>query len=48
MGERRGPYKTLVGKSEGIRPLRRPRRRLKDSTTISGFLESKMRTHALD
>jgi hypothetical protein len=27
MGERRGPYRALVGKREGIRPLERPRRR---------------------
>jgi hypothetical protein len=27
MGERRGAYRVLVGKSEGTRPLGRPRRR---------------------
>jgi hypothetical protein len=27
MGERRGAYRALVGKSEGRRPLERPRRR---------------------
>jgi hypothetical protein len=27
MGERRGAYRVLVGKSEGKRPLGRPRRR---------------------
>ena len=27
MGERRGAYRVLVGKPEGKRPLRRPRRR---------------------
>jgi len=27
MGERRGGYRVLVGKPEGRRPLRRPRRR---------------------
>ena len=27
MGERRGVYRVLVGKSEGKRPLGRPRRR---------------------
>jgi hypothetical protein len=27
MGERRGAYKVLVGKTEGRRPLGRPRRR---------------------
>jgi len=27
MGERRGVYRVLVGKPEGKRPLRRPRRR---------------------
>jgi hypothetical protein len=28
MGERRGVYRVLVGKSEGKRPVGRPRRRL--------------------
>jgi hypothetical protein len=27
MGERRGAYRALVGKTEGRRPLERPRRR---------------------
>jgi hypothetical protein len=31
MGERRGAYRTLVGKPEGRRPLERPRRRLEDN-----------------
>jgi len=31
MGERRGVYRTLVGKPEGKRPLGGPRRRLKDN-----------------
>jgi len=31
MGERRDVYKVLVGKSEGKRPLGRPRRRWKNS-----------------
>ena len=31
MGERRGVYRVLVGKPEGKRPLRRPRRRWEDS-----------------
>ena len=31
MGERRRVYKVLVGKSEGKRPLGRPRRRWKNS-----------------
>jgi len=31
MGERRGVHKVLVGKSEGKRPLRRPRRKWKDN-----------------
>jgi len=31
MGERRGVYKVLVGKTEGKRPLGRPRRRLEDN-----------------
>ena len=30
-GERRGTYRVLVGKSEGRRPLRRPRRRWEDN-----------------
>jgi len=30
-GERRGVYTVLVGKLEGKRPLRRPRRRWKDN-----------------
>jgi len=31
MGERRGAYRTLVGKPEGKRPLGRPRRRWVDN-----------------
>ena len=31
MGERRGVYRVLVGKSEGNRPLVRPRRRWEDN-----------------
>jgi hypothetical protein len=31
MGERRGAYRVLVGKPEGRRPLRRPRRRWEDN-----------------
>jgi hypothetical protein len=31
MGKRRGPYRTLVGKPEGRRPLGRPRRRWEDN-----------------
>jgi hypothetical protein len=31
MGERRGAYRALVGKSEGSRPLERPRRRWEDN-----------------
>jgi hypothetical protein len=30
-GERKGVYKVLVGKPEGMRPPGRPRRRLEDS-----------------
>jgi hypothetical protein len=31
MGERRGAYRALVGKPEGMRPLGKPRRRWKDN-----------------
>jgi hypothetical protein len=31
MGERRGVYRVLVGRPEGKRPLRRPRRRWEDN-----------------
>jgi hypothetical protein len=31
MGERRGAYRVLVGKTEGRRPLERPRRRWEDN-----------------
>jgi hypothetical protein len=31
MGEEKGVYKVLVGKPEGKRPLRRPRRRWEDN-----------------
>jgi hypothetical protein len=31
MGERRGAYRALVGKTEGRRPLERPRRRREDN-----------------
>ena len=34
MGERRGVYRVLVGKSEGKRPLGRPRRRWEDSINM--------------
>jgi hypothetical protein len=34
MGERRGAYRVLVEKPEGIRPLGRPRRRWKDNIKI--------------
>jgi len=37
MGERRGAYRVLVGKSERRRPLGRPRRRRKDN--IMMFLQ---------
>ena len=33
-GERRGVYRVLVGKSEGKRPLGRPRRRWEDNIKI--------------
>jgi hypothetical protein len=31
MGQRRGAYRVLVGKPEGRRPLKRPRRRWEDN-----------------
>jgi hypothetical protein len=31
MGEMKNPYEILVGKPEGKRPLRRPRRRWEDN-----------------
>jgi hypothetical protein len=34
MGERRGAYRTLVGKPEGRRPLGRPRRRWEDNNKM--------------
>jgi len=34
MGEGRGKYRILVGKPEGKRPLRRPRRMLEDNITM--------------
>jgi hypothetical protein len=34
MGERRGVYRVLVGKTEGKRPLGRPRRRWEDNNKM--------------
>jgi hypothetical protein len=34
MGEKRNVYRVLVGKPEGNRPLRRPRRRCVDNIKI--------------
>ena len=34
MGEKRGVYRVLVGKPEGKRPLRIPRRRWVDNTDL--------------
>ena len=34
MGERRGVYRVLMGKTEGKRPLGRPRRRWEDVIKI--------------
>ena len=33
-GERRGVYRVLVGKSEGKRPLGKPRRKWEDNTNL--------------
>ena len=35
MGERRGPYKVLVGKPEGKSLLERPRRRCEDNIKMA-------------
>jgi hypothetical protein len=35
MVERRGAYRVLVGKPEGRRPLRRPRRRREDNIEMN-------------
>jgi len=35
MGEGRGVYRVLVGKPEGKRPLRRPRRRWEDNIKMN-------------
>ena len=34
MGERRGAYRVLAGKPEGMRPLGRPRRRWKETVKM--------------
>jgi hypothetical protein len=34
MGEMRNAYKSLIGKPEGKRPFRRPKRRLEDNIGI--------------
>jgi hypothetical protein len=34
MGEKRGAFRILVGRSEGRRPLGRPRRRWEDNITM--------------
>jgi hypothetical protein len=46
MGVRRGTYRVLVGKPEGRRPLRRPRRRWEDSIKMD--LREVMGGHGLD
>jgi hypothetical protein len=35
MGDRRGVYRVLVGKPEGMRPLGRPRRRREDNIKMN-------------
>jgi hypothetical protein len=35
MGEKRGAYRILVGRPEGRRPLRRPRRRWEDNIKMN-------------
>ena len=35
MGERRGIYRDLIGKSEGLRPLGRPRRRWENNIKMN-------------
>jgi hypothetical protein len=35
MGEKRGAYRALVGKSEGRRPLERPRHRWEDNINMA-------------
>jgi hypothetical protein len=39
MGERRDPYRTLMGKSEGRRPLEKPRRRWKDNIKMYNVVQ---------
>jgi hypothetical protein len=46
MGERRGAYRILVGRLEGRRPLRRPRRRWEDN--IKTDLQEVGWEHGLD
>jgi hypothetical protein len=47
VGERRGAYRTLVGKPEGRRPLGRPRRRWEDNIKMD-FREVGLGGHGLD
>jgi len=47
MGERRGVYRVLVGKSEGKRPLGRPRRRWEDNIKMD-LLEAGCGGYGLD
>jgi hypothetical protein len=49
MGDNRNAYRLLMGKPEGKKPVRRPRRRWVDSTGINNeSLRNKMEWFGLD